>query len=140
MSTRKISVQAATPPFVPGPPVPPGQPPRVGIAPLTGTVVAGVPVAITVGLDPGTMWYWDVELEEWVSRDIVSYTEATLSLDSGQVLRDQRSGNFDRQFTITFPRRGTYQAVAVGVTSEGQQIMSQPLSVQVAASAPRCSR
>jgi hypothetical protein len=85
VSTSEVSVTPAAQPFIPRPPKPDDQPPTVGIAPLTGTVLAGVPVTIAVWADHGAHRVWipaDLGLD---NKPEVTYTQTMVSLDNVEV-------------------------------------------------------
>ena len=110
------------------PQAPPDEPASVTIALTADRVVAGTPVAITVGTDRGTHWVWIPQDLSFDSRPIVTYTgEVRISVNGVQVA----GGG-----SVTFPRPGVHSVVAAAVTTGGTVISSRPLSVRVAAAAP----
>ena len=115
------------------PKAPPDIAPSVTIAPVTGRVVAGVPVTVTVVAEPGTHWVWVSADGEWDPEPKVTYTQTRISIDGFPVLTDPGSGGGTE--SVTFPG-GTHTLVASAVTTTGTVISSAPMSVQVAVAGP----
>ena len=113
---------------LPRPMAPPDVEPSVDIIP-PGSVIAGVPTAITAAADEGTHWEWLQADLSWEPNPVVSYTGFDWFLDGAFVTAGAVA-------TLVVPHAGTHHLGVVGHTAEGFDIVSPTLSLDVAPSGP----
>lgn len=120
------------------PKAPPDRDPFVSIGAISGRVVAGTPLTITVDLDEGEHQVWHPVADGGFYEPVpkVQYTGGLdVSIDGAAQVQDHQTLSGGVTETVTFPAAGDHTLTATGIITGGN-IVSHAMSVHVAASGP----